>query len=124
MKFRLITKRQLWIILLVLFLVSMVIDLNTRISTLNYLRDQKHTLEADVVNLQSTLEVVSEQIDYADSETAVEAWARQQGMMMKEGDNVIIPLPDGQPTPQPTPIPTTEPVVYENWEVWKALIFD
>lgn len=124
MKFRLITKRQFWIFLLVLFLVSMVIDLNTRISTLNYLRDQKHTLEADVVNLKSTLEVVSEQIDYADSETAVEAWARQQGMMMKEGDNVIIPLPDGQPTPQPTPLPTAEPVVYENWEVWKALIFD
>jgi len=44
--------------------------------------------------------------------------------MRQEGDSVIIPLPVDEPTTIPTPVPTVEPVKYENWEIWKALIFD
>ncbi len=124
MKFRWLTKKQIWIIVFTLILTALLIDLNTRISTLKYLTDQKLTLEADVINLKSTLEIVSEQVDYANSDTAVEEWARQQGMMMKEGDHVIIPLPVDEPTVVPTPVPTVEPTQVENWQVWRDLFFD
>jgi hypothetical protein len=124
MKRWLLTKKQIWFVILVLIIVGLLIDLNTRISTLTYLREQKELLETDVVSLQATLDVISEEILYADSDTAVESWARQQGLMMQEDDNVIIPLPVHGPTPVPTPVPTVQPVVYENWEIWKALIFD
>ena len=124
MKKWLLTKKQIWLVILVLVVVSLLIDLNTRISTLTYLRDQKNTLAVEVTALQSTLDLVSEKIDYAGSDAAVESWARQQGLMRQEGDYVIIPLPVDEPTPIPTPVPTVEPVKYENWEIWKALIFD
>ena len=124
MKRWLLTKKQIWFVILVLIIVGLLIDLNTRISTLTYLREQKELLETDVVSLQATLDVISEEILYADSDTAVESWARQQGLMMQEDDNVIIPLPVHGPTPVPTPVPTVQPVVYENWEIWRALIFD
>ncbi len=124
MKFQWITKKQIWIIALILLVVALLIDLNTRLSTLQFLTDQKSTLESDVNNLQATLQMVSEKVDYANSDTAVEEWARQQGMMMKEGDHVIIPLPVNEPTIEPTFIPTVQPTQVENWLVWQKLIFD
>ena len=124
MKRWLLTKKQIWFIILALVVVGLLIDLNTRISTLTYLREQKNTLEADVNSLQAPLDIISEEIEYADSDAAVEAWARQQGLMMQDGDHVIIPLSVGEPTPTPTAVPTIQPVEYENWEIWKALIFD
>ncbi|NMA12358.1 MAG: hypothetical protein GX933_04125 [Chloroflexi bacterium] len=119
-----VTKKQFWLIIAILFIIAFLIDLNSRIITLKALQQQKSILETDVAKLQITKVLVEEKIGYAESDAAVEAWARQQGMMMQEGDNVIIPIPVGNTTPTPTPIPTTQPVVYQNWEVWKALIFD
>ncbi len=124
MNFRWITKKQVWLVAIVLIVVALLIDLNTRISTLRYLTNQKVTLESDVVRLQSTLEAVSEKIDYADSDTAVEEWARQQGLMMKDGDHVILPLQvTAAATPSPTSAPTAMPTPVENWQVWRDLLF-
>lgn len=124
MNFRWITKKQVWLVAIVLIVVALLIDLNTRISTLRYLTNQKVTLESDVVRLQSTLEAVSEKIDYADSDTAVEEWARQQGLMMKDGDHVILPLQvTAAATPSPTSAPTVMPTPVENWQVWRDLLF-
>ncbi len=123
MKFCWITKKQIWIILIALAVAGLLIDLNTRISTLKYLTDQKVTLEADVSKLEATLEAVSEKIDYANSDTAVEEWARQQGLMMKEGDHVIIPLPVEGATPVPSATPTVVPTQVENWQVWRDFFF-
>ena len=124
MKVKWITKKQIWIIALILAVVALLIDLNTRLSTLQFLTDQKLTLESDVINLTATLEMVSEKVDYANSDTAVEEWARQQGMMMKEGDHVLIPLPVNEPVIEPTATPTVQPTQAENWQVWQKLIFD
>lgn len=124
MKKMLVTKKQIWLIVAIFFIVALLIDLNGRINTLKALQQQKSILETDVAKLQITKVLVEEKIGYAESDAAIEAWARQQGMMMQEGDNIIIPIPVGNTTPTPTPIPTTQPVVYQNWEVWKALIFD
>ena len=124
MKVRWITKKQIWIIAIILLIVALLIDLNTRLSTLQFLTDQKMTLESDVSNLKATLEIVSEKVDYANSDTAVEEWARQQGMMMKEGDHVLIPLPVSETAIEPTAAPTIQPTQVENWQVWQKLIFD
>lgn len=124
MKFLNFSKRQFWLIILVLIFVGLLIDLNTRISTLNFLGEQKQTLSVDVENLQATLSEVEEHIDYAKSDTAVEEWARQQGMMMQPDDHVIIPLEGEVMTSTPMPEPEIQITPPQNWEVWKALIFD
>ena len=117
-------KRHFYIFILVLVAVYLIIDLNTRLSTLSFLENQEATLQADVVNLQSTLDTINDRIDYAKSDTAVEEWARQQGLMRKEDDHVIIPLPGVYNTPTPTPVPEVAVTPAPNWAIWKSLIFD
>ena len=116
-------KKHIYILVLILLAISLLIDLNTRLSTLNFLENQEATLQADVENLQSTLETVNDRIDYAKSDTAVDEWARQQGLMRKEDDHVIIPLQGTYETPTPTPIPEIIVTPAPNWEIWKSLIF-
>ena len=117
-------KRHFLILILILVSVYLVIDLNTRLSTLTFLENQEATLQAAVVNLQSTLDTVNDRISYAESDTAVEEWARQQGLMRKEDDHVIIPLPGHYDTPTPTPYPEIAVTPAPNWAIWKSLIFD
>ena len=119
-----ILKRHIYILILILVAVYLIIDLNTRLSTLTFLENQEATLQADVVKLQSTLDTVNDRINYANSDTAVDEWARQQGLMRKEDDFVIIPLPGEYETPTPTlyPVPVITPA--PNWAIWKSLIFD
>ena len=117
-------KRHIYVLILILLAVYLIIDLNTRLSTLSFLENQESTLQADVVNLQGTLDTVNDRINYAGSDTAVEEWARQQGLMRKEGDHVIIPLPGDYSTMTPTPFPEIIVTPAPNWEIWKSLIFD
>ena len=74
--------------------------------------------------LQATLDTVNDRLNYAGSDTAVEEWARQQGLMRKEGDHVIIPLEGHYETPTPTPYPEIIVTPAPNWAIWKSLIFD
>ena len=117
-------KRHIYILILILLAVYLIIDLNTRLSTLGFLENQEATLQTDVENLQGTLATVNDRINYAGSDTAVEEWARQQGVMRKEGDHVIIPLPGEYSTLTPTPYPEIIVTPAPNWEIWKSLIFD
>ena len=117
-------KRHIYVLILILLAVYLIIDLNTRLSTLSFLENQEFTLQADVVNLQGTLDTVNDRINYAGSDTAVEEWARQQGLMRKEGDHVIIPLPGDYSTMTTTPFPEIIVTPAPNWEIWRSLIFD
>ena len=117
-------KRHIYLLILILLAVYLIIDLNTRLSTLGFLENQEATLQTDVDNLQGTLATVNDRINYAGSDTAVEEWARQQGLMRKEGDHVIIPLPGEYSTLTPTPYPEIIVTPAPNWEIWKSLIFD
>ena len=79
---------------------------------------------ADVAILQTTLDVASDEIGYAASDTSVEEWARVQGLMIKPGDIAVFPLPGTPLAPTATQVPSVEPVEYENWQVWYSLIFE
>ncbi len=119
-----ILKRHIYILIMILVAIALIIDLNTRLSTLTFLENQEATLQADVVRLQSTLDTVNDRINYANSDNAVDEWARQQGLMRKEDDYVIIPLPGDYETPTPTPYPIPVITPAPNWAIWKSLIFD
>lgn len=115
--------RPLFFLIGILVFAALAIDLLTRMSTLNYLKDQKRTLEADISNLQATLDEVNEEIDYTESDTAVDEWARQQGLMMKEGDHIIIPLKGTYVPPTQTPTPVITPTEAPDYAIWQHLIF-
>ena len=116
-------KRQAIVIILVVFFVLLMMDLNTRLSQLFLITSERDKIQTQVYELKQTRQILITQIVYATSDVAVEEWARVEGHMALEGDVVIIPLPPGDVTPLPVQIPTQPPLTLKNWEVWQILFF-
>ena len=118
-----INKRQILILSLVVIVVFLMMDLNSRLSELFRLSSERDKIQTQVVELKQTRQVLITQVAYATSEVAVEEWARVEGHMSFPGDDVIIPLPPGDVTPIPVQMPTPTMVPMENWEIWQILFF-
>lgn len=116
-------KKQFIIIVLIVMFFLMLFGLNTRLSELFHLADQKASMQTRVSSLKRTDLALSTQIAIATSDIAVEAWARDQGHMSQPGDYVIVPLqPSGSPiVPGFSTTPTAIPL--ENWQIWWDLFF-
>lgn len=68
-------------------------------------------------------------LNYVKSDAYVEAWARDEGKMVREGEVLVLPeAASGSIQAVATPIPfvdfETKPPEPENWELWWALFFD
>lgn len=102
--------------------VFMMMDLNSRLSTLFRLTGQRDQVSTEVAHLQSTKEEIQQQIDFANSDAAVGQWARLEHMALP-GDKLIVPLPEAQVTPQPAMQPMTTSEKPSQWQVWRELFF-
>lgn len=120
--FKVNTKQALVIGAFVIF-GFMLMDLNSRLMELSRVSVQRDAIQTEVVGLRSTEQELKDQIDYAESDQAVERWAREEGHMARPGDQVIIPIPPKGATPLPPPLPTPVVRKVENWEVWWALFW-
>ena len=99
----------------------LVMDLNNRLNELSRLSAQRDDAQQVVNDLQSTLNILDTQIAYATSEGAVEQWAYEEGHMVREGENLVIPLEPEGATQAPLVVATTAPQTVSNWEIWLAL---
>lgn len=99
----------------------LIIDLNSRLVSLNRLSKQRDQLQVQVLGLQATATALAEQVTYATSEAAVDQWAREEGHMTRPGDVLVIPIPPPGATSVPVFVPTPVPQKVENWQVWWAL---
>jgi len=99
----------------------LVMDLNNRLSELSRLSTQRDDAQQVVDNLELTLSVLNTQIAYATSEGAVEQWAYEEGHMVREGENLVIPLQPAGATQAPLVVQTATPQPISNWDVWLAL---
>lgn len=104
-------------------LAYMVLDLNHRISELMQLTADRDAMATEVYTVKQTEAYLEAQIAYANSDSAVEEWAREEAFMAKSGDHPIMMMPDPNFTPQPTPVAREAPVVYQNYEIWGELFF-
>jgi len=104
-------------------LILFVIEFNTRLEELNRLNDQRGLARAAATEAVQTQVALLTQVSYADSDAAVEQWARTQGHYLQEGDHPVVPIaqPDSDPVVVNTPIPTPTPM--QNWQVWWDLYF-
>ena len=115
--------KRVILVVLAVVLVVLLVDFNQRMSLLTRLRKQEKELTERYAQLESTRMALETELIYAQSDQAVERWAREDAMMIEEGDVPIILLP---PT---APIPTqniSEPVIFDEikkWEIWQALFF-
>lgn len=107
----------------VFVLILFIIEFNSRLEELNRLIEQRDDVRALATQIMQTQIALHTQVAYANSDEAVEEWARTEGHYVQPGDQPVIPVgvPNSEPviieTPQPTPAPM------QNWEIWWTLFF-
>lgn len=116
-------KKRILIVAGLALLFLLMVDLNTRLNDLYRLTRQRDAMRAELAHLTGTAVGLQTQIAYATSEVAVEDWAREEGMLVRPGDQLIVPIPPAGATPMPVVElqPTQAPL--KNWQVWWALFF-
>ncbi len=118
-----ITKRVLAIALFVVIGI-LLMDLNYRINEYFNVSAQRDKVETEVYQLWMTRESLKTEVAYANSDMAVEKWAREEGKMVRSGDVRVVPLPQAGFTPTvPVEIKPT-PQYHQNWEYWWAIFFE
>jgi len=102
----------------------MVLGLNSRLSEYLRLSSQKDEMDERIIRLESTRIALETQIAYADSDKAVEEWARTYERKVLPGDQVIIPLPLGDITQEVNYLAPPNQGNLENWQIWWGLFFE
>lgn len=92
-------------------------ELWRRISQAADLRSLEHKIGAQVTELANELERMGTLIAGAQSDQAVEDWARNHGKMALPGEVLVQPVAPtaSAPTPSPSVPPESSP---PNWRVW------
>ena len=105
-------------------LTLLIMDFNNRMAGLSRLSDKREDVAVDATSLVQTQVQLETQIAYATSDAAVEEWAYEEGHMVREGENLVIPLEYPGYTPEVTIIPTATPVPKSNWQIWVSLFLE
>ena len=116
--------RKQWIFIAsIAILFIMVLGLNSRLSEFFRLTTQRDEMSRRIDNLEATKEALETEIAYADSDKAVEEWARTFERRVLSGDQVIIPLPPQDVTPQINYLDKPTPQTDVKWHIWWELLF-
>ncbi|MBP1702056.1 MAG: hypothetical protein H6Q38_1163 [Chloroflexi bacterium] len=119
--------KQPWIYLIVLvafaLLTFMIMDFNSRVANLRRLTEEKEKVSESQKSLLQTKSSLENQIAYATSPAAVEAWGYEEGHMVRPGDVPVVPVQAAEVTPTPIIIQETPTPSSSNWEAWRHLFF-
>ena len=108
----------------VIVLGMLVMDFNNRMADSRRLSDKKDDVAITATMLMQTQVQLETQIAFATSVAAVEGWAYEEGHMVREGENLVIPLEYPGFTPEVTIIPTATPEPESNWQIWLSLFLE
>jgi cell division protein FtsB len=110
------------------------LNFNTRIAADRELEQVHERIVQEIELLEREQESLTTELDFVSSDAYVEAWARDEGKMVREGEVLVIPKPpaivqQSVPIPQEAiastfiPIQTTLPKP-APWQLWWSLFFD
>jgi hypothetical protein len=105
-------------------LTLLVMDFNNRMAELRRLSDKREDVAIEATDLMHTQVYLKTQIAYATSESAVNEWAYEEGHLVREGENLVIPLEYPGFTPKVTIIPTSIPEPESNLQIWFSLFLE
>ncbi|MDY6873192.1 MAG: septum formation initiator family protein [Chloroflexota bacterium] len=120
---KILTDKHIIVVVVAAILVVLLMNFNQRMVLLSRLRSQEKTLTLEYANLEATRSVLQTKVAGADSDKAVEKWAREEAGMIQDSDVPIVLLP---PSVSVTATPTQPAVMVdevENWEIWQELFF-
>jgi hypothetical protein len=118
-----ISIRRVAVMIGILVLVFVVLEFNRRLEELNMLNEQYRLVQTQATQAIETQAALQTQVAYANSDAAVEEWARTDGHYIQDGDLPVVPLgePGSMPIEASTPVPSPTPI--QKWEVWWELFF-
>jgi len=117
---------NLQIILIALVVISgrLIIDFSQRILEGQNKIKEQHALEAEIAELTRTQQQLEANKAYYSSPSYVEAWAHDQGKMVRGGEVLVIPV-YAQRTRTGLAVTSSETVrPLPTWQVWWSLFFD
>lgn len=120
---KILKDKRVILVVLAVVLFLLLVDFNQRMVLLTRLRGQEKHLTERYAQLESTRMALETELIYVQSDEAVARWAREQAMMIQEGDTPIILLPPADPVPTQSAL---QPVIFEQvkkWEIWQELFF-
>jgi cell division protein FtsB len=115
--------RRIAILSGVVFLVFVLVDFNARLEELDRLNKQVEIVRAEASQAAQTQMALETMVAYATSDKAPEDYARGEGHMKQEGDNVVVIIGSDDAPPIVTPEPTFVPTPKPNWQLWWDLFF-
>jgi len=116
-------KKRIIVVAGLVLLFFLMVDLNSRLNDLYRLTRERDSMRTEIANLTGTAVGLETQIAYATSDVAVEQWAREEGMLVRPGDQLIVPIAPADATPVPVVAPQATQPAMKNWQVWWALFF-
>lgn len=116
-------KKRIMVVAGLVLLFFLMVDLNTRLNDLYRLTRERDSMRTEIANLTATAVGLETQIAFATSDGAVEQWAREEGMLVRPGDQLIVPIAPADATPVPVVAPQATQPAMKNWQVWWALFF-
>ena len=124
--FQRIPLSNLQIVLIALAIVGgrLIFDFSQRIIEGQQKIGEQRKLESEISSLAEKQKELKSNKSYYSSPAYVEAWAHDQGKMVRDGEILVIPVYD-QYTQFGTTVTTAEPVrPLLKWHIWWSLFFD
>lgn len=120
---KILTDRRVIVIAAIAILVLLFMNFNQRMILLSRLRSQEKTLTMEYADLVGTKSALETQVAGADSDEAVEKWAREEAGMIQDGDVPIVLLSPAESLIATPSQSTTVDDKVEYWEIWRELFF-
>lgn len=114
---------RVWILVAVVIGILILGDLNRRMSDAQRLERDAVTLGTEVASLEADQGRLQTAVAQATAQPQVEAWARTQARMVRDGEKLVIPMPASGEVNAAPPTPTPAALPPSRWEIWWALLF-
>jgi hypothetical protein len=115
--------RRVAVMIGILVLVFIVLEFNRRLEELNMLNEQNQYVQGQATQAIQTQAALLTQVAYANSNAAVEEWARTDGHYIQDGDLPVVPIEGPGALPIEASPPPPAPTPMQNWQVWWTLFF-
>ena len=115
--------RNVVVVIILVVLVFLVIDFNSRTTELNRLKAEREVISVRLSNRLQTQSALESEFLEATSEAAPEEYG-YENKMGREGDYLVVPVAPYESTPTPMPMPVVVVTQETNLQRWLSLFLD